>query len=492
MGSDRAGPFDPGPVLRAALSRGGDWAEVYHEHTRYAAVALEDRRVEEARESTRMGAGVRIVEGDRTWYGHVTAPDPGALEELAADLARARPLGAGTDPGPPGQACAGPAGGAFAGVDLAARADLCRRAEGAARGADRRVRQVRVVYRDHTQGVAVAASDGRWVLDLREGFYLGVLVVAADGDVVQTGYEAVGAGAGWDLFENDPPEEVALRAARRAVAMLEAPRAPGGPMPVVIAGAAGGTMIHEAVGHGLEADLVLAGHSVFADKVGEPIASPLVTVVDDPTLPGRRGSYAFDDEGTPARRTVLVDRGVLLGFLHSRITAARTGAEPTGHGRRESFEHVPLPRMANTFIAPGPHDPAEIVRSTPRGLYVTRMGGGQVNTVSGDFVFEVSEGYRIEGGEVGRPVRGATLVGNGPRVLREIDRVGGDLGFAVGTCGKDGQGVPVSDAQPTIRIPELVVGGAAGQDARAPRRRQTRGFPTGNPGPTSAVTGRRP
>ncbi len=462
MRSDAAGPFHPGPVLRAALSRGGEWAEAFHEDTRYATVVVEDRRVEEARESTRLGAGVRIVEGERTWYGHATAPDPEGLEVLAADLARDRPGAPGVEPGPFREAALVPGARAFEGIDLAARADLCRRAERAARAADRRVRQVRVVYRDHTQRVAVAASDGRWALDLREGFYLGVLVVAADGDVVQTGYEAVGAGAGWDLFDDDPPEEIALRAARRAVAMLDAPRAPGGPMPVVIAGAAGGTMIHEAVGHGLEADLVLAGHSVFADKVGEPIASPLVTVVDDPTLPGRRGSYAFDDEGTPARRTVLVERGVLRGFLHSRLTAARLGAEPTGHGRRESFRHVPLPRMANTFIAPGPHDPAEILRSTPRGLYVTRMGGGQVNTVSGDFVFEVSEGYRIEGGEVGEPVRGATLVGNGPRVLREIDRVGGDLGFAVGTCGKDGQGVPVSDAQPTIRIPELVVGGAAG------------------------------
>ncbi len=455
-------PFVPEAVLRAALARGGEWAEVFYERTGYASVLLEDGRVEEARGGVRNGAGVRVVEGERTWYGHVTAPRPAELEDLAGEVARTRP-GAGKGKGR--IRCVPPPEGAEASrpFSLEARAELCRRLDRQVRAVDPRIRQVRVVFREQDQEVWVCASDGRFVRERRPGFYLGVLVVASDDGVVQTGYEALGASVLWDAFRDGPEqaEAAAVRAARRAVRLLTAPRAPGGRMPVVIAGEAGGTMIHEAVGHGLEADLVLEGHSVYAGRVGETIASPLITVVDDPTLPGRRGSYRFDDEGTPARRTVLVEQGVLRGFLHSRTTAARMGVEPTGHGRRESFEHLPMPRMANTFIAPGPHDPGEILRSTPSGLYVTRMGGGQVNTVSGDFVFEVAEGYRIEGGEKGEPVRGAVLVGNGPRVLREIDRVGRDLGFAVGTCGKDGQGIPVADAQPTIRIPELVVGGEA-------------------------------
>jgi TldD protein len=201
------------------------------------------------------------------------------------------------------------------------------------------------------------------------------------------------------------------------------------------------------------------GHSIYKGRIGQAIAAPTISVLDDPTLPGRRGSYAFDDEGTPAAPTVLVENGILKGWLHSRATAAKMGLKPTGNGRRESYLHPPIPRMSNTFIAPGREDPAAIVRDTASGLYVTRMGGGQVNTLSGDFVFEVSEGFIIENGRVGEPVRGATLAGNGPKVLLSIDRVGSDLGFGVGTCGKDGQGAPVADAQPTLRIPEITVGG---------------------------------
>jgi TldD protein len=230
-------------------------------------------------------------------------------------------------------------------------------------------------------------------------------------------------------------------------------------MPVVLSSEAGGTMIHEAVGHGLEADLAQSGLSVYSGKIGERIASPIITVVDDSTLPGRRGSFRFDDEGTEAHRTLLVDRGVLKTFLYDRLTAMKDGARSTGNGRRESYKHRPIPRMTNTMIAPGTADPGEILRMTPKGLFVRKMGGGQVNTVNGDFVFEVSEGYLIENGGIGEPVRGATLIGNGPRVLMSIDRVGSDLGFSIGTCGKDGQGSPVSDAQPTLRIPEITVGG---------------------------------
>jgi TldD protein len=221
-------------------------------------------------------------------------------------------------------------------------------------------------------------------------------------------------------------------------------------------------MIHEAIGHGLEADLSQQGLSVFSGKKGEQVASECVTVIDDSTLFRKRGSFRFDDEGTPAGRTLLVEKGVLKGFLYDRLSAMKDGVASTGNGRRESYRHRPIPRMSNTFIAPGETPPGGIVRSLERGLLVVKMGGGQVNTVTGDFVFDVQEGYLIEKGMSGDPVRGATLTGNGPDVLKAIDMVGSDLGFSIGTCGKDSQGVPVSDAMPTVRIPEMVVGGSYG------------------------------
>ena len=218
-------------------------------------------------------------------------------------------------------------------------------------------------------------------------------------------------------------------------------------------------MIHEAIGHGLEADLAQQGLSVYSRKVEEKVASPLITVVDDSTIPQKRGSYVFDDEGVASQRTLLVEEGILKGYLYDQLTALKEGVKSTGNGRRESYQHKPIPRMSNTLVVPGETRPEEIIHSVEKGLFVKKMGGGQVNTVNGDFVFEVSEGYLIEQGIVGEPVRGAILTGNGPQVLKEIDRVGNDLGFGIGTCGKDGQGVPVADAQPTLRIPELVVGG---------------------------------
>jgi TldD protein len=290
---------------------------------------------------------------------------------------------------------------------------------------------------------------------------LAVQAVAAAQGLLQTGYEAVGGFMGLELFERHPPEEVARVAARRSLLMLEARPAPTGRMTVVMAAEAGGTMVHEACGHGLEADLVQKGLSVYAGRLGQVVASPLITVIDDATLPGRFGSYRFDDEATPGQKTVLIEKGVLCSYMYDRLTARRDGRRSTGNGRRESYQYRPLPRMRNTYIAPGEHDPEEIIRRTERGLLVKKMGGGQVNTTNGDFVFEVAEGYLIEGGRVTAPVRGATLTGNGPEVLRQVDMVGSDLGFSIGVCGKNGQGVPVSDAQPTIRIPSLVVGGTA-------------------------------
>jgi TldD protein len=299
------------------------------------------------------------------------------------------------------------------------------------------------------------------VEDNRVGTVFFVQVVSVQDGVTQTGYEPVGGCLGFELFDIYSPEQVADMAANRSLLMLEAREAPMGMMSVVLSSDAGGTMIHEAIGHGLEADLVQQGLSVYARRVGEKVASPVITVVDDSTLPGKRGSFCFDDEGIPSQKTVLVDKGVLQGYLFDWLTARKDGVQSTGNGRRESYRYKPIPRMTNTLIAPGASSPGDIIRSVHSGLFVKKMGGGQVDTVNGNFVFEVSEGYLIDNGRVGDPVRGATLTGNGPEILRQIDMVGDDLGFTIGTCGKDGQGAPVASGQPTLRIPEIVVGGKA-------------------------------
>lgn len=343
------------------------------------------------------------------------------------------------------------------GVDLAV--ELVQAANKGARLASDKVRQVMVRYRSLDQKIQIANSLGNLVSDYHSRNTLIVHVVAADGGTVQTGYESLGSYNDYSMFTKDKAVEMATVSARRALILLEARPAPAGRMPVVLAGEAGGTMIHEACGHGLEADIVGKGMSVYAGKLGKQVASKLVTVVDDPTLSGKYGSYTYDDEGTPAQKTVLIRNGILENYLYDLNWARRHGVKPTGNGRRQSFQFRPIPRMSNTYLAAGTTPPGDIIMATENGLLVKRMGGGQVNPATGDFVFEVAEGYVIKDGRVAYPVRGATLTGNGSKVLLAVDLVGTDLGFAIGTCGKDGQGVPVSDAQPTIRIPDLVVGG---------------------------------
>jgi TldD protein len=305
-------------------------------------------------------------------------------------------------------------------------------------------------------------SEGQWAEEDRTSIIYVCQVVTREGDVIQTGYEPVGGTVGLEIFEETPPEGVAGAAAERAIKGLRARKAPGGRMAVVLSSEAGGTMIHEAVGHGFESDLAEQNLSVYSGKLGQRVASPVITVLDDGTVPGKRGSTYMDDEATLSQSTVLIDEGVLENFMYDRLSAMKDGKTSTGNGRRESYHFRPIPRMTNTMIAPGRTPPGDIIKSLERGLLVKKMGGGQVNTVNGDFVFEVTEGYMIEKGKVGEPVRGATLTGNGPEVLKSIDMVGTDLGFGIGTCGKDGQGVPISDAQPTLRIPEIVVGGGVG------------------------------
>ncbi len=456
--------FDAHAVLRRVLRNGGEYADLFVEKASPLAILCEDDRLEKVIAGREYGAGLRVIAGMRTAYAYTNELTTASLLELADAVGRAV-----SGKGAGGRAVAlsrtHPAGSLAVvrqpprSVSPERKAAMVKRANRVARSFDARIRQVTVTYRENCQEVLIANSEGDLQEDARNYLTAMVQVVASDGAVIQTGYEPVGGLAGMELFETEPLELAAEKAARRAVMMLTARKAPAGRMPVVLSSEAGGTMIHEAIGHGLEADLALSGLSVYSGKIGQQIAAPAITVVDDATLAGRRGSFRVDDEGTAAQRTVLVDRGILKTYLYDRLTAMKDGTRSTGNGRRESYRHRPIPRMTNTMIVPGASRPGDILRSTPKGLFVRKMGGGQVNTVNGDFVFEVSEGYLIENGRIAEPVRGATLVGNGPAVLMSIDLVGSDLGFSIGTCGKDGQGSPVSDAQPTLRIPEITVGG---------------------------------
>jgi TldD protein len=306
----------------------------------------------------------------------------------------------------------------------------------------------------------VVRGDGKIVSDLRFHSLFAVQVTVERKGTIQTGYEVrafqTGPGNFWDDLS---PLEVGQQALARALLMLEACQCPAGRMPVVLSGLAGGTMIHEACGHGLEADIVQKDYSVYRERLGEQVASPLVTLVDDATIPKAYGSYETDDEGTPAQRTVLIEQGVLKAYLTDVQSARKGGLPLTGNGRRGSYRNLPLPRMSNTFLLPGEEPFEGLLEKAGKGLLVTKMGGGQVNPTSGDFVFQVTEAFLIENGRIGKPVRGATLIGNGPETLKQIEAIGSDLHFEPGLCGKDGQSVPVTDGQPSLLIRNLLVGG---------------------------------
>lgn len=447
-------------ALKILMHAGCDLADVFIEQNRTSRLRVENQVPDQLVDGGEFGVGLRMVRGELTAFAStndLTAPGlRSAARELAAVAGRepATDLVLQTDP-----AAAGPVLQPPHQIPVSERLAAVTAAERAARSAGAHIRQVTAFLGTVEQQIGIARSDGKWCADERTQVVLWVNTVAGLGQDLQTGYESAGGSVGWEFFRQHPPESVGLLAGRRAERLLQAKPAPSGRMCVVLAAEAGGTMIHEAVGHGLEADLVQKGLSVFAGRVGQAVASSLITVVDDATLPGWRGSYGCDDEGTPSGRTLLVDHGILRGFLHDRFTAGRGQAAPTGNGRRQSYAHRPIPRMSNTMILPGTSEPADILASVANGLYVVRMGGGQVNTVNGDFVFEINEAYFIRNGALAEPVRGATLIGNAPEVLKAIDMVGSDSGSGIGTCGKDGQGVPVADAQPTLRIPEITVGG---------------------------------
>ena len=450
-------------LLKKVLSRGGQYADIFIESRTMTSLVIEDNRLEKIISGTEAGAGIRLLMNNKTSYAYSNDLSPHILLQAASDagrMASAMPIKTIPSLAARNSLLQFSIRSMPEHIPLEKKIALVRTVEKIARSIDKRVRQVTVIYRDSVQDVQTANSEGYITDDKRVYTLLMIQVIAGENGVVQTGYEAVGGFTGFELFETENVEELGSRAARRAIMMLSARKAPAGRMPVVISSRAGGTMIHEAIGHGLEADLAQQGLSVFSGKLGQRVASELVTVKDDATLPGRRGSFRFDDEGTPSQQTVLVEKGILKSFMYDRLTATKDNVRSTGNGRRESYQSRPIPRMTNTFIAPGTDEPEDIVRSVDHGLFVTKMGGGQVNTVTGDFVFDVQEGYLIKDGRKDEMVRGATLAGNGPEVLKAIDMVGSDLGFSIGTCGKDSQGVPVTDAMPTVRIPEIVVGGS--------------------------------
>ena len=450
-------------VLSALLSRGGEYGELFHEEVKSLSVHREDGKVERVLAGIDAGIGIRLIFRGKTFYAYTNECDERAVLSLARDLSRyadgggipavlpsspAAARGPSAAVIPPGSREVGEKVGLVTGMDRIAR------------GMSREIRQVRATYGEAERRIEVAAHPGVFASDAQTFTLLTIQCVAGNGSVLAMGYETGGGTCGWEFLDEFLPEVLARKAAERAVGGLTAGRIGGGRMPVVLSSEAGGTMVHEAIGHGLEADLARRGMSVYRDSLGKQVASPLVSIVDDATVPGKRGSFGIDDEGTPGQRTVLVEGGVLKGFLYDRLLAMEEGVRSTGNGRRESYRHKPVPRMTNTIILAGTTAPGEIERSVDRGLLVRKMGGGQVNTVTGDFMFEVAEGHRIENGRRGERVRGATITGNGPEALSMIDMVGSDLGFGLGTCGKEGQGVPVGDAQPTLRFgpPYITVG----------------------------------
>ena len=456
-------------ALRTALSRGGEWAELFWERHNVVTLTLDDNKLEDAITGVDQGAGIRVTAGDRGVYANGNVNDGDDLLAIAGRAAAAIADDGGTrevsaisaDVLPrPSTVVIDPRT-----VPIERKVELMKLANREARAFDPRVHQVTVLYRESVQDVVVANSEGRFRIDTRTRLVFGVLVTAKQGEVLESGYKAKAGTEGFEMLTEEAVLETARTAARLAAQNVAADPAPAGTYTVVLSSEAGGTLIHESVGHGLEADLNLKGMSVYSGRLGQKVASELITVLDDGTDPGKRGTAAMDDEGTQTHRTVLIENGILKTYLSDRKHARKLGIAESGNGRRESFRHLPICRMTTTMIAPGTSDPAAILASVQDGIFVKGMGGGQVDVVSGNFAFEITECYRIRDGRQAEPLRGATLVGQGPKLMSEIDMVGWDLGYSVGTCGKEGQGAPVADAQPTLRIPSVVVGGKVAQQA---------------------------
>src|SRR5689334_16619162 len=454
--------------LAEALSQGGDYADLYFEYLATSSISLDESIVKSASQGVSLGVGIRVIAGERTGYAYTDDLSPEKIRKAARVAAC---IAAGPSKVDKTSLEEGrrhnlyPVLTAPTETGFSDRVELVKRADRAARRFDSRIFQVQAGYADSLRHVMVATSEGVLTLDRQPLARLSVSALARkDGGQPQRGHAGGGGRIELDFFLNEKtPEHFAAEAAREAIAMLDAAEAPAGEMTVVLGPGWPGILLHEAVGHGLEADFNRKKVSAFSDRIGQQVASPLCTVVDDGTMRSRRGSLNVDDEGNATQRNVLIENGVLRGYLQDKLSSRITGAAPTGSGRRESYAHIPMPRMTNTFMLAGESDPEEIIRSVPKGLYCANFGGGQVDITSGNFVFSASESYLIEDGKLGRPVRNATLIGNGPEALKYVSMVGNDLRLdeGIGTCGKEGQSVPVGVGIPTIKIDRMTVGGTA-------------------------------
>jgi len=453
-------------TLGTALRTGGEFAEVFVEDKRSSSAMLDDGRVEELTSGRDRGAGIRVVVGDTTGFAHTAdLTETGLANAAEAAAAAARGGGGGVrevsvtraDGPRPTPVRIPPED-----VAKATKVELLSLADAAARGQGSAITQVSARYGDSRRRILVANSDGLLAEDDQVRTLFSVSCVATGDTGLQTGRESTGRTVGFELFDEADVEEMARTAAGRAITKLSARPAPSGAMPVVVGPGGGGVLFHEACGHGLEADLVAKSASVFAGRVGEEVATPLITLIDDGTMAGEWGHFTIDDEGRPAARNVLIQDGVLTDYMWDHLRARKEGRPSSGNGRRQSYQHLPMVRMTNTYISNGSDEPAEIISDTESGVYVAELGGGQVNTATGDFVFGMTEAYLIENGEITEPIREGNLIGNGPEVLTRIDALGNDFAMgSPGTCGKDGQGVPVGDGTPTLRVTSLTIGGTA-------------------------------
>jgi TldD protein len=456
-------------TLGALIGPGVDFGDLYFQHARRESWTVEDGIVKDGAHSIEQGVGVRAISGEKTGFAYSDEIDARSLLE-AAHSARAISKGTVTPDGLMGQRPLVRSTGRalYAPVDPIDalgnedKVEALRRVDRMLRAADPRVKQVVVSLSGGVDTVLVARSDGLMSADVRPLVRLNVQVIVEHNGRREQGYAGGGGRYGYaELLGGDRPEQLAREALRQALVNLEAVDAPAGVMPVVLGSGWPGVLLHEAVGHGLEGDFNRKGTSTYSGRIGQRVASPGVTIVDDGTLPGRRGSLNIDDEGTPTSCTTLIEDGVLAGYMQDTLNARLMGMAPTGNGRRESFAHLVMPRMTNTYMLAGPHDPEEMIRSVKRGLYAVNFGGGQVDITSGKYVFSATEAYLIEDGKVTAPVKGAMLIGNGPETMQRVTMIGHDLALdeGVGVCGKDGQSVPVGVGQPSLLIEGLTVGG---------------------------------
>jgi len=454
-------------IMAAALARGADDCDLFFEHARSTSVSLADNKVNAAGTSVDLGMGVRARAGDRVGYAYTEDLSIGALVR-AADTAAA--IAAGGPTREPGAIKAVqipnyyPVKRRWEDVGLDVRVPMVRRWEAAAFAADPRVEKVQAYIADTERNILIVRPDGRLIEDFQPMTRAFLVCTVRDGERRETNSANIAGRAGLEFYDDETRHErLVSKAVERSTFLLDAVRPPAGEMPVVLAPGASGILLHEAIGHGMEADFTRKGTSIYAARMGKSIAPDFVTIVDDGTLPGERGSINVDDEGNPTEKTVLVEDGVLRSYIHDEISAAHYKVAPTGSGRRESFRSVPMPRMRSTYMESGPHDPGDIIRSVKKGIYCASFSNGQVQIGAGDFSFYMKHGWLIEDGKLTQPIKEVNIIGNGPAALEKVEMVGNDLELDEGgwTCGKEGQGVPVSQGQPTVKVASLVVGGVS-------------------------------